>query len=192
MVRRGSSRTARSVLLALAATLVGVVVAGCDGDDDAGGPPTSAEPVPATLPDDVEVGAGRLVLDGRAYALQVRSCSLQPVTDPATGVTTDLSIDADDGLGVSVSVTRSTVEGDLRTITDTISVADPDGGLTESQRIDRSGTYLDLRADGAIQPLLEIDGELVSAEGVFGPVGSVAGDPGLVEGGVVLRCPPAG
>lgn len=162
-----------------------------DGSDDSGAPTTGPD-VPATLPEDVEPGTGRLVLDGEAFALQVRSCAVDPVTDPATGVTTEIAVDADDGLGVLVSVTRSAVEGDLRTVTDTISVVDPGGGLTEAQRIDRSGTYFDLRVEGPLEPLLAIDGSLVTGEGVFGPAGSVVGDPGLVEGGVIVRCPPAG
>ena len=187
MVRRGSSPIAVTFL-------AGALLLGCGGDDDDGdaGPPTTATPVPATLPDDVEAGSGRMVLDGEAYALEVRSCALDPVSDPATGVTTELTVDADDGLGVAVAVTRSSVEGDLRTVTDTITVVDPGGGLTEAQRIDRSGTYLDLRVEGALEPLLEVDGALIRGEGVFGPTGSAVGDPGLVEGGVILRCPPAG
>lgn len=189
MVRRGSS-----ALLALATAAV--LASGCaddgDGQDgDAGetGPPTTGEPSPATLPGDAQAGRGQLVLGGQAYALTVRSCSLQPTTDPATGVTTEVAIDADDELGVAVSITRAATEGDLRTVTDTVTVVDPDGGLTEAQRADRSGTYLDLRVDGPLTPLLTVEGTLVRGEGVFGPAGSRAGDPSLLEGGVVVRCP---
>jgi len=156
--------------------------------DGGGGPPTTAARVPATLPGDVEAGAGRLVLDGQAYALRVRSCQLQPVTDPDTGVTTELAVDADDELGVAVSITRSSTEGDRRTVTDTISVADPGGGLVEAQRVDAGGRYIDLLVEGPLEPLLAVDGAVVTGDGVFGPPGAAAGDPALLEGAVIVRC----
>lgn len=193
MVRRGSfpgRLPAWALLLLLLAA-----GAGCAGGDDqrdagdGGAAPTTAERGPVTVPDDVDPGVGHLVLDGERTLLQVRSCALEPTTDPATGVTTELAIDADDGVSVAVSVTRSTFTGDLPTTTDEVLVA-RDGALAfEAERADRSGTILDVRAPGALSPLLEVDGTRVSAAGIFGPTGSRDGDAGLVEGSLVLRCP---
>lgn len=166
---------------------------GCSSDDGESadeGPPSTSEAVPATLPDDVEAGSGQLVLDGQAYVLSVRSCALDPVTDPATGVTTEASVDADEQLGLVVSVTRSATEGDLRTVTDTVSVLDADGELVEASRADVGGRYLDLLVEGALGPLLQIEGDLITGEGVFGPPGARPGDPSAVEGSLILRCPP--
>lgn len=191
MVRGGSSPGRR--LASVAVVLLVASAAGCSGSDDGNsngdGAPTTADAGPVTVPDDAAAGTGHLVLDGERTLLQVRSCALQPTTDDATGVTTELAIDADDGVSVAVSVTRSTFAGDLPTTTDEVLVA-RDGVLAlEAERADRSGTILDVRAPTALTRLLEVDGSLVAAEGVFGPTGSRDGDAGLVEGSLVLRCP---
>ena len=193
MVRRGWSR----LLVAAAVVTLGGVAACTGGDgsgDDTGGTPTTGLPVAATLPPATEVaaGSGWLVLDGAGFVLEVRSCVLEPVTDPETGVTTDLTIDADDGLGTAVLITRSTTQGDVATVTDTVAVVHDDGELMEANRADVNGRYIDLLAEGALQPLLGVEGDLVTAAGVFGPRGARPGDPGLVEGSLIVRCPPAG
>jgi hypothetical protein len=177
-----------AVVLLVAGT-VGCSSSGDDGNGEGDGAPTTADAGPVTAPADTEAGTGHLVLDGERTLLQVRSCALEPTTDGATGVTTELAIDADDGVSVAVSVTRSTFAGDLPTTTDEVLVA-RDGVLAlEAERADRSGTILDVRAPTALTRLLEVDGGLVAAEGVFGPTGSRDGDAGLVEGSLVLRCP---
>lgn len=142
-----------------------------------------------TVPDDVEAGLGYLVLDGEPTLLLVRSCTLEPATDPATGVTTELAIDADDAVSLAVSITRSSFAGDLPTTTDEILVARDNVLVLESERADRAGTILDVRAPGALRPLLDVDGTLVTASGVFGPTNSREGDAGLVEGSLTIRCP---
>lgn len=191
MVRRGSFRRRLAGLLAATALL-----AACSGGDDGGdaGDGDGAAPVddpgaPVTIPDDADAGIGYLVLDGEPTLLFVRDCALDPVTDPATGVTTELAVDLDDEVARSVSITRSSFGGDLPTTTDEILVADNGAITLDSTRIDRSGTLLDLRAPGALEPLFEVDGTLIRASGVFGPPGSQDGDPGLVEGSLLLRCP---
>ena len=187
MVRGGSFRW----------PLVGLVVAGAllvacsdgGGDDPEAG---LVDPdVPVTLPpaDEVDPGIGYLVLDGEPTLLFVRTCELEPVLDPATGVTTELLVDLDDQIARAVSLTRSSFDADLPTTNDEILVADDDVITLDSTRADRSGTMLDLRAPGALEPLFEIDGTLVRVTGVFGPPGSQDGDPGLVEGSLLLRCP---
>ena len=188
MVRRGWC-------LAVAVAAAAVALAGCSddgGDGDAGQPPITGEPTPATLPDDVDPGTGMLVLDGDGYQLDVRECTLVPSTDPATGVTTDLAIDADDGLGLAVSITRTTTQGDVPTVNDTVTVVDPEGTVQEANRADIDGRIVDLLAEGALTPLLTVDGDLVTGSGVFGPRGARPGDEGLVEGSLIVRCPPAG
>ena len=108
------------------------------------------------------------------------------MTDPATGVTTELAVDLDDSVSIAVSVTRSSFPGDLATTTDEVLVA-RDGVL--ELEAERSGTIIDLREPGAIGPLLTVEDGLVTASGVFGPVGGAEGDGGLVEGSLTLRCP---
>ena len=190
MVRRGSSRWC---LVGLAAAAAALGACSDDGGDDGDGDGAAEAPEEAegavTVPEDADEGIGYLVLDGERTLLFVRACELEPVLDPATGVTTELAIDLDDEISRAVSLTRSSFGGDLDTTTDEILIAD-DGAITlDATRADRSGTLLDLRAPGVLEPLFRIDGTLVEASGVFGPPGSQAGDPGLVEGTLVLRCP---
>jgi hypothetical protein len=175
--------------------LAAVVLGACsegggDGADD--GPPTTGERVDATLPpaDDVAAGEGVLVLDGRAYALDVRACTLTPTVDPTTQVSTELAIDADDGLGTAVSLTRSVAPGDVPTVSDRATVVS-DGVVTEANRAEVAGRFIDLLAEGALTPLISVDGDVVSVDGVFGPPGARPGDASAVEGSLVLRCPPA-
>lgn len=190
MVRGGSFR----------GPLVGLVVAGAllgscsddgggDGDDGATEGTVVDPDVPVTLPEDADPGIGYLVLDGEPTLLFVRTCEMEPVLDPATGVTTELVVDLDDQISRAVSLTRSSIGGDLPTTTDEVLVADDDVITLDASRADRSGTLLDLRAPGALEPLFEIEGTLVRATGVFGPPSSRAGDAGLVEGSILLRCP---
>jgi hypothetical protein len=187
MVRRGWSLLVLAVACAL---LAACSDDGGDGDGDEGAPVTGAS-VPATLPDDVDPGTGMLVLDGSGYVLEVRSCTLVPTTDAATGVTTDLAIDADDSLGLAVSVTRTTTQGDVPTVNDTVTVVQPDGAVQEANRAQVDGRIVDLLAEGALTPMLTVDGDLVTGSGVFGPRGARPGDAGLVEGSLIVRCRPA-
>jgi hypothetical protein len=188
MVRRGWCLPVAVAVVVLAPTA-------CSDDGDGDGaeqPPTTGEPTPATLPDDVEPGAGMLVLDGDGYQLDVRECTLSPTTDPETSVTTDLAIDADDGLGVAVSITRTTTQGAVSTVNDTVTVVDPDGNVQEANRADIDGRIVDLLAEGALTPMLSVEGDVVSGSGVFGPRGARPGDEGLVEGSLIVRCRPGG
>jgi hypothetical protein len=181
-VRSGSA-------LGVAALALVASLGACGDDASSSGPPTTdSDRPPPTLPDDVEPGRGALVLGDFDAVLTVRSCSLDAVTDPATGVTTDVAVDLDDGTGTTVSVTRASVPGDLATVTETVTVTDANGGTAEAQRIDRSGTIIDLRAPGAVDHLLDVDGTTVRAAGVFGPVGAAGPGAGDVDGELLLRC----
>ena len=165
---------------------------GGDDADDVGDPASTEDTTPATLPEEVEAGRGAMVIDGSAYVLTVRECDLEPVTNPDTGVTTELTIDADDGVGTSVSVTRSVTEGVVPSTTETVTVADTAGNALVASRAEVNGRFVDLLAEGALVPMLTVEGDVVSGEGVLGPQGARPGDPNAVAVSVVLRCPPAG
>ena len=192
------ARTVRpgwSLLLAgvLAASLLACSDDGgeaADPDDPAASTPEDT--TPATLPDEVDAGRGAMVVDGGAYVLTVRECTLEPSTDPATGVTTVFTADADDGVGTSVSVTRSITQGDVPSTTDSITVADTAGNALVASRAEVNGRFVDLLVDGALAPMLSVDGDVVSGEGVLGPQGARPGTPGVVDVSVLLSCPPAG
>jgi hypothetical protein len=183
MVRRG-----RWLALAAAAA-----VAGC-GDDGGGATTTTAAPVedaPVTIPSAVDPGRGFLLLGEAASVLTVTSCQLDPVTDPDTGVTTEVAVAAQDAAGRTVDVVRASFEGDVRTVTDTITIADASGAALESMRADRDGLFIDLRVPTPVGPLIDVDAAAatVRADGVFGPVGGGADDPANVDGELLLRCP---
>ena len=191
------ARTVRPGWSLLLGGALAVSLSACsdDGGDaaDPDDPATSPEDTtPATLPDEVDVGRGAMVIDGNAYVLTVRACDLEPSTDPETGVTTELTVDADDGVGTSVSVTRSVTQGDVPSTTDTISVADTAGNALVASRAEVNGRYVDLLAEGALAPMLDVEGDVVSGDGVLGPQGARPGTPGVVDVSVLLSCPPAG
>jgi hypothetical protein len=173
-------------------------LAGCSDDGgDAADPDdpansTTADTTPATLPDEVEAGRGAMVIDGSAYVLTVRECALEPSTDPETGVTTEVVVDADDGVGTSVSVTRSVTQGAVPNTTDTITVGDVAGNVLVATRAEVGGRIVDLLAEGALTPMLAVDGDVVDGEGVLGPPGARPGTPGVLDVSVLLRCPPGG
>lgn len=168
-------------------------LAGC-GDDsggDGGGAGEPVAPTAATLPDDVEPGAGALVLDGQPVALTVVSCDLEPRTDEATGVTTSVHAVAEDPAGRQVELVRASFDADVPTVTDTVTITGPGDAVVESSRADRDGLQIDLREANPPGPLLEVDEATghIRADGVFGPPGSIEGDPANVLASLVLRCP---
>ena len=185
-----TSRTVRAALVAL--VLVACACAGdADGDDALTSTTTSAPTdVAATLPPTVEAGRGAIVLDGELGILEVSACSFDRVTDPATGVTTELTATAHDPTGRIVDVVRSSFDADVPTVTDTITVSDAEGTV-EASRAETNGRQIDLRIENPVGSLLEVDGDVIRAEGVFGPVGGRPGDPANVDGELLLRCPSA-
>lgn len=169
---------------------VAVVLAGAcsGGDGDGGAPTTAAERTPATLPARVEAGRGALVLDGEAAVLTVFACQPEPVTDPATGVTAEISIVAGDGTGRSVDITRTSFTADVPTVTDTVTVTETDGTQLEASRVDAGGRLIDLRVEKPVGRLIDVGGGVVRVEGVFGAPGAAA-EPTDVDGELLLRCP---
>jgi hypothetical protein len=185
--------TARTVRKRAALAIGLLLVAACSGDDDGAEPPattgTTAPPTPGTLPDNVEPGRGALVLDGELAVLTVTNCTTQPTTDATTGVVTELTAAASDGTRL-VDVVRSSFTTNVTTVTDTIRVTDPDGTVLESSRAEVGGRQIDLRLENPVGPLLQAGaGGRIEAAGVFGPPDGVAGDPGNVDGELLLRCP---
>ena len=170
--------------------MAAVAVSGCGGDDAGPATTTTAEPAPATLPAGVEAGRGILILDGQASVLTVTACTFESTTDEATGVTTELTVAAQDATGRTVDVVRSSFTADVPTVTDTVVVAG-DGGVLESSRADRDGLQIDLRVPNPVGPLLDVDASAgtVRASGVFGPARSRADDPANVDGELLVRCP---
>lgn len=188
------SSRARVAGFAVAVAIAVALAAGCSDDDSdspAAASTTAVEAAPATLPDEVDPGRGALVLDGHATVLTVTSCALEPTTDPMTGVTTELVVAAEDGTGLTVDVVRSSFTADVPSLTDTVLVTDETGEELESSRVDRDGLLIDLRLANPVGRLVEVDADagVVRAEGVFGPPGATADDPGNVDGELVLRCP---
>jgi hypothetical protein len=187
MVRRGWSTV---VVVAFAGAL-GVAACGDDGGTSAPSTATTGLPPPATLPDDVGAGEGALVLDDQLFTLTVQ-CALEPTTDDATGITTELIVDAGDATGTVVTLTRQSTIGDVPTVTDTVAVQ-ADGRTVDAQRVDAGGQLIDLRLPNPVGRLIEVEttasGDIVRAQGVFGPAQSLADDPANVDGALLFRCP---
>ncbi len=162
---------------------------GGGGDDGTEGAPPTLPPAP-TVPAEVEPATGVLVLGRASYALRVTSCALAPELDADTGITTDLAVTASGPDDVVVTVVRSSFVADQPTITDTITLAAQAGVRAESRRVDAAGRILDLRDTSATDRLIELDGDIVRATGVFGPVAARGPDPLDADGTLVLRCPP--
>jgi len=186
MAGRGWTHLACAVGIAAVLTLP---ACSDDGGSDDGAPTTAADRPAPTVPADVEPGEGFLVLGDRTFLLAVRACALDPFTDPETGVTIELTLDADDNTGTLIGVSRATVQGELATTTETVSVTEVEGEVLEAQRFERDGVVSDLRDSDSAGPLLAVTGNLVRAGGVFGPPGSTAATPGLVDGSLIARCP---
>jgi hypothetical protein len=188
MVRRGWSTV-------VAVAFAGALGAAACGDDDGGtaapSTATTGLSAPATLPEDVDAGEGALVLDDHLFTLTVQ-CALEPTTDDATGITTELIVDAGDATGTVVTVTRQSTVGDVPTVTDTVAVQ-ADGRTVDAQRVDVGGQLIDLRLPNPVGRLIEVEtaasGSTVRAQGVFGPAQSLADDPANVDGALLFRCP---
>ena len=61
---------------------------------------------------------------------------------------------------VTRMLTRSVTEGDVPSTTDTITVADAAGNFMVASRADINGRIVDLLADGALVPMLTVDGDV--------------------------------
>ena len=183
----------------LAASLV--LIASCGGGGDDGASPTTSTsqgPPKATIPGSVAPGKAWLALDDDAVELSVARC-----TDTGTGSTSTTQTaqklselvatgrSGSDDITVTVTEFR-TDSGDAKATTQTVEIAAQEGeaavGLT-ARRSFFNERWVDLNEPSATTPLLERDGDQVIATGKFGPQGSRAGDPGIVDGALIARCP---
>jgi hypothetical protein len=152
------------------------------------GSPSSA----ATLPSSVEPGVGALQIGASLVRFAVTGCSFTPETDASNGVTTNVLVTGDDGKGGAVSISQKQAAGGggpaSTTVTEVVTYSQG-GGVMEAMRFQIGGVWRDVRDPVEGAPLLAIkDGEVL-ASALFGQPGAVAGDPALVRGSLVARCP---
>jgi hypothetical protein len=156
-----------------------------------GSPSTTTTTLPpATLPPSVDPGHGALAVGPTLVRVGITVCNLTPTTDAATGVRTDVLVSGDDGKGGSLSISQRETSGANATQTVTETITYTSGGNTlESSRIQIGGAYHDLRDPAATGPLFTVNGDTVRGTGLFGGPGSGPGDPTLVSGSLLARCP---
>lgn len=129
-------------------------------------------------------GSAQLELDGETYSLDVQVCDFSGESD---GDLQTLVGDAETGEGpMRVFVSRNEVSGMLmHTVSVQIGdVMSPEGEVMEANR-SRSGDRWFSAADGPSEPLIQIDGAELTAEGLFADTGMTR-DP--VEGRLTATC----
>ena len=136
------------------------------------------------------VGSGTLELDGETHAFDVRACDFGGDSDEreqtlaAEGVT-------DDGEPFSVIVSRNDVDGMLM---HTVSYQrgeirrGDDRVVLEARRLQREGRWQD-DDNGPDEPLVQIDGNRLTAEAYFHPADTMASN-GAIEGRIEATCNP--
>ncbi len=167
----------RSASIARAALIVASIflVSACGNDGPA-------------MPD--AVGSGTLELDGEAHAFEVRACDFGGDSDEreqtlaAEGVT-------DAGEPFSVIVSRNDVDGMLM---HTVSYQrgemrrGDDRVVLEARRLQHDGRWQD-DDNGPDEPLIQIDGNRLTAEAYFHPADTMASN-SAVEGRIEATCNP--
>jgi hypothetical protein len=183
----------------LAVAVGGILLAftGCGGDEQAGGDPDRPRPTASTstVP---AVGTGVVVVGPDRLDFEVRACTDEPAADDRPQAHRVFLMDGDgtiDGQPFAVETTRyeSTGPGsEALTITETIRITTGTGEAIEGVEAERSGIggdWLDLRDPEADGALVVQEGDVVRAVGTFGPDGSTEGEPNVVAGRMVARCP---
>jgi hypothetical protein len=172
------------VLAAL--VLVAACSGGGDGDDDDGASlgvtsePTevTAPPIPSASPP----GTGVVVVGGGTSSFAVTECQLEPGTAADAAFLVRVTGEGTTGSGVPfhVEVQRFATGDAVETFTDTITYTDT-ARILQVQRFEVAGEVSDLRDPDARGTLLRVRPDGLSAAGVAGPPGAVAGeDEGLV------------
>lgn len=167
-----------------------VLVAACSGEgegdgDDGASLGVTAEPTEVTAPDIPPTsppGTGVVVVGGASSSFAVTECQLEPGPDTDASFLVRVTGEGTTGSGVpfEVEVQRFTTATSVETFTDTISYSDT-GRLLQVQRFEVAGEVSDLRDPDARGTLLRVRPDGVSATGVAGPPGAVAGeDEGIV------------
>ena len=139
----------------------------------------------------VVVGPDRLDFD-------VRGCTDEPGVDDRPQAHRVFLMDGDGTIGgrpFTVETVRFESIGDgsdALAVTETVRITTGTGDAVvgiEAERTGIAGTWLDLRDPGATGALIVQDDDVVRAEGTFGPDGSAEGEPNVLAGRLVARCP---
>lgn len=187
---------ARSSVLLVAAAfgLVAACSGGGSSDDDGATLGSTAELTAPSVPDvpaPSAAGTGAVVVGGTTSSFAVTACSLEP--DPVAPVgaraIVELAGSGTTGSGVpfTIELQRFATGTDVVTYTDTITYADS-GRILQAQRIEVNGLVTDLRDEDATTPLLRTRVDGVSAVGLAGPPGTVAGGEGIVGFALDATC----
>jgi hypothetical protein len=129
---------------------------------------------------------------------EVRGCTAAPGENDRPQAHRVFLLDGDgtiDGQPFAVETVRFESSGpgaEGLTITETVRVTTGTGDAVEGVEAERSGVggnWVDIRDTGADGPLVVQEGDVVRAVGTFGPDGSTEGEPNVLEGRLVARCP---
>jgi len=174
-----------------------LALTGCGGGEEAGRsddrplPTASTSTVPAAGKGIVVVGPDRL-------EFEVRGCTDEPGPDDRPEAHRLFLMDGDgtvDGQPFVVETARFESVGDgsdAPRLTETVRITTGAGDAVQGVKAERSGvdgTWLDLRDPAAEGALIVQEGDVVRAVGTFGPDGSTVGEPNVVAGRLVARCP---
>lgn len=151
-----------------AALMMTFLISGCNGDpaDDTGLNQTTTETPPTATA--AERGDGTLTLGDDVYSFSVRVCDFSGETDDDMIQTLVGRGDMPDGQPFDLYVSRNEVNNIL---THTISFQSGDvrtgeGTVIEAQRMRMGDNWTSVRG-GPAMPLIEIDGNRLTASGVF-------------------------
>lgn len=188
-----ATRSLRLVLLA-ALLLATACSGGGDDDDDAGASlGVTAEPTEVTAPDVPPAsppGTGVVVVGGSSSSFAVTECRLEPGDAADSERLLRVTGEGTTGGGVpfGIEVQRFTAATSVETFTDTITYTDS-ARILQMQRFEVAGEVTDLRDPDARGTLLRVRPDGVSAAGVAGPPGAVAGaDEGIVGFALDATC----
>jgi hypothetical protein len=185
--------TRRSLLVA-AVALLAACTGGGDADDDGASLGDTSAPTKVTapeLPAASPSGTGVVVVGGSTSSFAVTACRLTPTTEASTAATLLLLTgEGTTGSGVrfTLEVQRFATSTGIETFTDTVSYADT-ARILQIQRSEVDGEVTDLRDPDARGTLVRVRPDGLSAAGIAGPPGAVAGeDEGIVGLAVDATC----
>jgi hypothetical protein len=145
-----------------------------------------------------ELGRGVVAIGPDRLEFEVRTCTVEPAADDRPSshrvflMEGDGTVDDEQFAVQAVRYEASGAEEASLTVTETVRITIGTGEAIEGVEAERSGVgdrWLDVRDAGADRPLLVNDGDVVRAEGTFGPDGSSAGEASVLSGRLVARCP---
>ena len=144
----------------------------------------------------MDPGSAWVSLEQDPIELEVTGCSAEDPTstDPTAQKVYELvatgTVDGDE-----VTVTANefrTDSGDATTVSQTVTISSGEGDAAvgvEARRSFFDEHWLDLNEPDVDEALFERQGDQLTVEAKFGPQGSRKGDPGIMDGAVVARCP---